>query len=84
MALSIRDQMTLRLAFTSFTYPAVRASRALDELGYTESRFWMRVEFLIGMDEVERAWPAEVRRLRRLREARRTARQSTSPRTTFA
>lgn len=82
--MDVRDHMTLRLAATPFTYPAARANRALDELGYTESRFWLRVDWLLGQVEVERAYPMEVRRLRRLRDGRRMARQSrTSPRTTL-
>lgn len=76
MALTVRDHMTLRLAFTRFRYPAVRASRALAELGYTETRFWQRVDWLLALPAAEVAYPADVRRLRRLREARRGARTS--------
>jgi hypothetical protein len=81
--LSIRDHMALQLAGETFRYPAVRETRALDELGYTPTRYWQRVDWLIGQPEAEVAYPGVVRRLRRLRDAR--ARQrSTSPATTFA
>jgi len=68
--LTVRDHMTLRLAFAHFTYPAVRAARARAELGYSEPRFYQRVHYLLAQPESEQAYPAEVRRLRRLHEAR--------------
>lgn len=69
-ALTVRDHMTLRLAFARFGYTAVQARRALDELGYSETRFWQRVGWLIQQPAAEQAYPTDVRRLRRLHEAR--------------
>lgn len=74
--ISVRDHMVLALAASTFKYPAVRASRALDETGYTETRFWQRVTWLIDQPAVEAAYPAFVRRQRRLREARQAQRSA--------
>lgn len=62
--------MTMRLAFTPYSFPAVRASHALDQVDYTESRFWQRVDYLLALPAAEQAYPTQVRRLRRLRAAR--------------
>lgn len=68
--LTVRDHQTLQLAFAHFAYPAVRAARALDELGYSETRFWQVVRHLLEQPAAEAAYPADVRRLRRLHETR--------------
>lgn len=72
--LSVRDHMTLRLASQRFRYPAVRATRALETLGYTESRFWQRVDWLLAQPAAMRAYPLEVNRLSRLRDGRQAQR----------
>ena len=78
-ALTVRDHMTLRLAFTPFTYPAARATRALQTLNLTETRFWQRVDYLLTQPAALRAYPTDVRRLRRLRDARAQQRTSRRP-----
>lgn len=74
--LTVRDRMTLRLATTPFKYAAARDSRARDELGYSPTRFHQRVAWLIDQPDAEREFPSEVRRLRRLREARNRQRKA--------
>lgn len=68
--LTVRDHQTLLLAFAHFAHPAVRATRARDELGYSEPRFYQRVHHLLAQPAAEQAYPTDVRRLRRLHEAR--------------
>ena len=70
----VRDHMTLTIAADHYAYPAVRDQHALEHLGMTPARFWQRVAWLLERPEVERERPREVRRLRRLRDARVAAR----------
>lgn len=74
--LTVRDHMTLQLAGARFRYTAIQATRAYDELGYTETRFWQRVHWLLDQPAAEQAYPALVRRLRRLHADRRRRRSS--------
>lgn len=74
-AVNVREHMALRLAVTPYKFPAVRESHALDQLGMMPTRFWQYVGALIERADVEAEYPAEVRRLRRLREARAGARR---------
>ena len=76
MTLSDADRLTLTLAATPYRYPARREADALDQLGLTPTRFWARVHRLLDDPVAEAAMPAEVHRLRRLREARRRVRSA--------
>lgn len=73
--LTVRQHMTLALAGQTFRYEAVRAGRALAELGYTETRFWQIVDHLIDTPAALEAYPALVHRLQRLRGVRRARRR---------
>lgn len=72
--LSVRDQMTLRLAAASYRYPAVREADALEQLGMSAPIFWRHVNTLLDSPAALAALPREVNRLRRIRDARRRAR----------
>jgi hypothetical protein len=72
--ISIRDRMTLVLADSPFASPGRKVSAMHWQLGYSETVFWSRVNHLIDTPEAEAAMPAQVRRLKALREARRAAR----------
>lgn len=66
----VRDHMTLTIAATHYAHPGARERHAYDHLGMTSPRFWRRVLWLIEQPDVEQERPLEVRRLRRLRDAR--------------
>lgn len=72
--LTVRDHMTLRLAAATYKYPAKRESDALELVGMTPATFHRHVNVLIDRPEALAAYPREVRRLQRLRDARRRAR----------
>ena len=72
--MSPRDHMTLRLATARYRYPGARESDARDQLGLSPTLFWRHVNALLDDPEALAAMPAEVHRLRRLRDARRRAR----------
>lgn len=68
--LSVRDHMTLALAAAHYRHAGKREADARELLGYTAVGFWREVNRLLDRDDVLAAYPMEVRRLRRLREAR--------------
>lgn len=72
--LTVREHMALTLATTRYKYAAVRDGRVRDELGWGATALWARVNALLDDPRAEVARPVEVRRLRRLREARRAVR----------
>lgn len=74
--MSVRESMALQLAATRYAHAGAKSGDALWELGYTEARFAQVVLGLIERADVEAAYPREVRRLRRLRNARREMRRS--------
>lgn len=74
--LTVRDHMALQLAGQTFRYDAVRVTRARDELGYSETRFWQVVDHLIDQPAALAAYPALVHRMQRLRDQRRGARRT--------
>jgi hypothetical protein len=63
--------MALRLAAASYRHPAVRETHALELVGLTPTSFWAMVNRTLDNPEAEQAYPTDVRRLRRLRDARR-------------
>lgn len=67
-------RLALILAATPYRYPARREADALDQLNLTPTRFWALVHRLLDDPAAEEAMPAEIHRLRRLREARSRAR----------
>lgn len=70
------DRIALTLAATPYRYAAVRETHAREQLGLTATRYWALVNRLLDDPEAEAAMPVEVRQLRRLRDARRTARSA--------
>lgn len=74
MTLSVRDHMTLSLAAAHYRHPAVRESDAWLQLGMRPVVFHRHVSVLLDDPAALAAMPVEVRRLQRLREARRRAR----------
>lgn len=74
--MTVRDHMTLRLAAARYAYPGARESDARELLGMSPTRFWSRVHALLDHPDALATYPAEVRRLVRLRDARRRARSA--------
>lgn len=74
MKISVRDHMVLTLAGTRFGAQMSRVKAARELVGYSETRFWLRVDQLIDRPEVEAAYPMLASRQKRLRESRRRAR----------
>lgn len=68
------ERTALQLAAATYRYPARREADALDQLDLTPTRYWALVGRLLERPDVEVAMPTEVRRLRRLRDARRRQR----------
>lgn len=76
VSISVRDHMVITLADRHYRWPAVRVTHARELVGYGETQFWARVQWLIDQPAVEVAYPTFVRRQRRLRDARRRARRA--------
>lgn len=74
--MSVREHMALRLAAATYRYPARREEDALHLVGLRPTPFWALVHRLLDRADVEAAYPREVARLRRLRDARAAARRS--------
>lgn len=74
--MTVREHMALRLAATTYAHPAVRETHALELVGLTPTSFWAMVNRILDDPESERTYPTDVRRLRRLRDARRRQRSA--------
>ncbi|MDB5716460.1 MAG: hypothetical protein JWO15_3857 [Sphingomonadales bacterium] len=74
--LSVRDYMTLTLAAQPYRYEAIRTTHARELLGYNETRFWARTNYLL--DQPESASHPATARLLRIRDTRRSARMKRS------
>lgn len=72
--LTIREHMALQLEQSWWKWPAAKETRAREELGMSGVRYAQVVNALIDRPEALVAYPMVVRRLGRLREARRRAR----------
>ena len=70
MTMTEAERTAIHLAAATYRYPAQREADALDQLGLTPTRFWALVHRLLGRPDVLAAYPLEVGRLRRIREAR--------------
>lgn len=75
MALSDHERLALELAATPYRYPAIRETRALDELGLTPTSYWLLVDTLLDRPDALKEMPAAVARLRRVRDKRAAARR---------
>ena len=74
MSLSDTDRAILDLERQRWKYPAKKEERALAELRLTPTRYHVRLNALLDNPEAEAVEPVLVRRLRRLRDARRAQR----------
>lgn len=66
--------MTLRLAAAHYRYPGARETDAFEQLGMSPTLFHRHVDVLLDDPAALAAYPLEVKRLRRLRDARRRVR----------
>lgn len=69
--LTDRDHTILQLAAARYRHPAQREADALEQLELRPTAFWAAVHRLLDHPAALAAYPADVRRLQRLREARR-------------
>lgn len=69
------ERTALTLAATPYRYPGRREADVMEQLGWTATRFWAVVGGLLEREDCEREMAREVRRLRRLRDARAAARR---------
>lgn len=76
MSLSDTDRTALELAGATYKYPAVRESHAREQLDLSPAAFWQKVNALLDEPAAEAEMPLVVRRLRRMRAARRDARSA--------
>lgn len=72
--LTVLDHMTLQLAAAAYKYPGARETDAHDLLGMSPVTFHRHVNELLDDPAALATYPLEVKRLRRLRDARRRAR----------
>lgn len=73
--LTTQQHQVLDLAAARYAFPGRRVADIHATLGWTETRFWQAVNALLDDPAALAERPGDVRRLRRLREARRTARR---------
>lgn len=74
MSLTVRDHMTLRFEDQHWKYPGARETAIRDLFGETPTRYAQRLNALLDRPDALAAYPTTVRRLQRLRDARRTLR----------
>lgn len=72
--MTVREHMILQLAAVRYRHPAVRDTHALELVGLQPTSFSAAVGRLLERPDVLAAYPTEVRRLLRLRDARRAQR----------
>ena len=74
MDLTDRDHLTLQLEGVRFKYAGIKETRVRELFGETPARYYQRLDGLLERPEALAAYPMTVRRLVRLREARRAVR----------
>lgn len=72
--MTIRERMALALAAQSFPSARARENEAYWQIGLTPPSYHAMVLRVLDREDAEREMPAEVHRLRRLREKRAAAR----------
>ncbi|MCD4535623.1 DUF3263 domain-containing protein [Nocardioides sp. cx-169] len=72
--LSDREHKTLQLEAVRFKHAGVKVGRIRELFGESETRYYARLDALLDEPAAVAAYPAVVRRLIRLRQARRVAR----------
>lgn len=78
MTLSVKDQMTLDFERQWWKYSGAKEAAVRDLFSESPTRYYQRLNVLIDRPEAEAADPMLVRRLRRIRAARQTARSARS------
>nr|WP_258562474.1 DUF3263 domain-containing protein [Nocardioides sp. MAH-18] len=68
------ERTALTLAAIHYRHPAVRETHAMEQLGLTPTRYWALVDHLLDRPDALAKMPAEVHRLRRVRDARKRQR----------
>lgn len=74
--LTVRDHMTIRLAAATYKYAGARETDIRDQLGMSMTVFGRHLSALLDEPAALAAHPLEVKRLRRLRDARRRTRSA--------
>lgn len=74
--MTVREHTAIRLAAMSYRYPGRRDTDVHRELSLSPVLFWRLIHSLLDRPDVLAAYPLEVRRLTRLRDARRQARSA--------
>lgn len=77
-AMTDDERTAVRLAAAHYRWPAVRDRDVREQLGMTPTRYWQYVGGLLERTDVLAEMPAEVHRLKRLRERRREAGRRTA------
>lgn len=74
MPLPIRDHTTIRLAAATYKYLGARETDIREQLGMSMPIYARHLDVLLDDPAALAAYPLEVKRLRRLRDARRRVR----------
>ncbi len=74
--LTVREHMALDAESRHWRYPGARAAYLRNVLGMSETRHAQVVAGMLDRADAEAAYPVLVRRLRRLRDARRGVRRA--------
>lgn len=74
--LTVRDHMTLRIAAATYRYAGARETDVRRELGMSMPIYTRHLDVLLDRPDALAAYPLEVSRLRRLRDARRRTRSA--------
>lgn len=72
--LTVRDHMTLQLAAAPYKYAGARETDVREQLGMSMPIYARHLDVLLDDPAALAAYPLDVKRLRRLRDARRRAR----------
>ena len=74
--LTVRDHMTLQLAAATYKYAGARETHVREQLGMSMPIYTRHLDVLLDDPAALAAYPLEVKRLRRLRDARRRTRSA--------
>lgn len=74
--LTVRDHMTIRIAAATYKYAGARETDVREQLGMSMPIYGRHLDRLLDQPAAIAAYPLEVKRLRRLRDARRRTRSA--------
>lgn len=77
--LTVRDHMTLRFEERHWRFAGAKAAAIREQFGESATRYYQRLDALLGQPAALAEYPQTVRRLQRLREARRAFRSINTP-----